>query len=287
MTFATIGFGSYLVVAGSLSIGEVIVVVNLVQGAAWPMTEFIEGLNGMRAAKGVYDKAREKACATEATETLADFNNGINIEGLGLKYEEDTYVLKNLNLDFTKGRKYAVLAPSGYGKTSLARALALEFLEYEGTIKIDGKEIKYVNPNNYYQFIRYVRQDPYLFTDTAINNITFFGERPPQEELDRILRVTRVDEFMRNEEDLQREVSNNSGLSGGQKQRIVLARALLHKPNILVLDEITSGVDLETACDILKDIFEDRELTVIAITHESDESFLGLFDEIVQLDEVA
>jgi len=104
--------------------------------------------------------------------------------------------------------------------------------------------------------------------------------------LEHALKITRVSDFLPNEEELARSISNSSGLSGGQKQRIVLARALLHKPKVLVLDEITSGVDLETACGILQDIFRDEELTVIAISHESDERFQGLFDEIIRLDEM-
>ena len=283
--FAAIGFGSYLVLFYGFDFGGVVAITVLVSQVGWPATQFVEGLNGMRAAKGLYEKAKEKAEQEPSKSNLPNFNNIIEIKGLGLKYDEDAYVVKDLDLSFKKGGKYAVFAPSGYGKTSIARALALEFLEYDGTITVDGQELRDISISDYNKIVRYVRQDPYLFSDTAINNLTFFGERPPQEDLNYALSVTRVSDFLPTEEDLQRQISNTSGLSGGQKQRIVLARALLHKPKVLILDEITSGVDLETACAILADIFKDKDLTVIAITHENDERFQSLFDKIVRLDE--
>jgi len=202
---------------------------------------------------------------------------------LGLKYDENEYVVKDLDLTFKKGGKYAILAPSGYGKTSIARALAMEFAEFDGSITMDGKDIRTINTHDYNKILRYVRQDPFLFSDTALNNLAFFDGAPDPEDLSKVLSLTRVDEFLADKEALNRPISNNSGLSGGQKQRIVLARALLHNPKVLVLDEITSGVDLDTACNILSDIFKDRDLTCIAITHENDERFLGQFDEVYRL----
>jgi ABC-type multidrug transport system fused ATPase/permease subunit len=284
MMMVVLSVSAYFIIQGDMNFAEMMIVIQLVQNVAWPVTQFVEGLNGMRAAKGLVEKAKEKAAAEPLKSPLPSFENFIEIKDLGLKYEDDTYVVQNLNLNFKKGGKYAIFAPSGYGKTSVARALAMEFLEFDGTIKIDGQDIREINPQDYNKIVRYVRQDPYLFSDTAFNNLTFFGEKPEQADLDHVLDIARVSEFICDEESLNRQISNTSGLSGGQKQRIVLARALLHKPKVLILDEITSGVDLETACDILDDLFRDKELTVIAITHENDERFQGLFDEIIRLD---
>ncbi|MCL2169609.1 MAG: ABC transporter ATP-binding protein/permease [Defluviitaleaceae bacterium] len=281
--FAVTGFGSYLVITSDFGFGDMMATIMLVQNVGWPTTQFVEGINAMRAAKVLYEKAKEKPEPKLPKNPLPSFDNSIEIRGLGLKYDEETYIVKDLELDFKKGGKYAILAPSGYGKTSVARALAMEFLEFDGTIKIDGQDIRDVSPTDYHKIVRYVRQDPYLFTDTALNNLTFFGETPAPDELASALHITRSDEFLMDDDTLNRCISNNSGLSGGQKQRMVLARALLHKPKVLILDEITSGVDLETACEILKDLFADRELTVIAITHENDERFQSLFDEIIHL----
>jgi ABC-type transport system involved in cytochrome bd biosynthesis fused ATPase/permease subunit len=159
----------------------------------------------------------------------------------------------------------------------------LEFTQFDGTITLDENEIRQINERDYHKILRCVRQDPYVFHDTAINNLTFFDPEYKKENLTEILNLTRVNEFLPDENALQREISNTSGLSGGQKQRIVLARALLHAPQVLILDEITSGIDLDTAYNILSDLFRDKNLTCIAITHESDERFQSLFDEIITL----
>ncbi|MDR2167927.1 MAG: ABC transporter ATP-binding protein/permease [Clostridiales bacterium] len=284
MFMVVLAVSAYFIIRGDMNFAEMIIVIQLVQNVAWPVTHFVEGLNGMRAAKGLVEKAKERVGATALGRPLPGFNDSIEIRNLGLKYDDDTYVVQGLNLSFKKGGKYAIFAPSGYGKTSVARALALEFLEFDGSIEIDGQDIRDVEARDYNKIVRYVRQDPYLFSDTAFNNLTFFGDAPNLSDLAHALNLTRVADFLNDEEALNRHISNTSGLSGGQKQRIVLARALLHGPQVLILDEITSGVDLDTACDILSDLFADKDLTVIAITHENDERFQGLFDEIVRLD---
>ena len=279
----TMGLGSYFVIQEALTFGLLIAVVQLMSNLVSPVTAVAHNVNGIRASKALLLKAAETAEPEPPKEPLAGFERAIEIKDLGLKYNGGEHVVRGVSLRFEKGRKYAILAPSGKGKTSIARALAGEFADFDGEILIDGKDIRGLDARSYNKTVRYVRQDPYLFSDTAMNNLTFFDAPPPKEEMDKALGIARVDEFMEDEEALGRQISNSSGLSGGQKQRIVLARALLHKPRVLLLDEITSGVDLESACLILADLFRDRELTVVAITHERDERFLSMFDEIVEL----
>jgi len=278
-----LGLGSYFVITGDLTFGYMIAVIQLMNNLFRPVSKMVDAINGIRSAKPIVEKAKETAESERAKAPIADFTNTIEIKGLGLKYDESEYVVKDIDLTFKKGMKYAILAPSGYGKTSIARALAMEFAEFEGSITMDGNDIRTLDTRDYNSILRYVRQDPFLFSDTALNNLAFFDGAPDPAMLSKVLRLTRVDEFLADADALNRQISNTSGLSGGQKQRIVLARALLHNPKVLVLDEITSGVDLETACNILSDIFKDKELTCISITHESDERFLGQFDEIYRL----
>ena len=284
---AVMGVSCYFVITGRMTFGFMIAIVQLMNSVFQPIQVIIEAVNGMRSAKEIRAKAAETNPPTAKGTPVANFTDTLEIRDLGLRYTDDEYVVQDLNLSFKKGGKYAVFAPSGYGKSSIARALALEFAQFDGAINLDGADIRNLNISDYHKILRYVRQDPYLFNDTAINNLAFFDELPAADDLQRALDITRVSDFLPDAEALARPISNSGGLSGGQKQRLVLARALLHKPKILVLDEITSGVDLDTACQILADLFADEELTVIAITHESDARFQGLFDEIIRLDKAA
>jgi len=280
---AILGLSSYFVITGDMTFGYMIAIIQLMNSLFRPINSFVEALNGMRSAKAVMAKAAETVEPEPPKSPASGFENTLELKNLGLKYTEDDYIVQDLNLSFKQGGKYAIFAPSGFGKSSIAKAMALEFAEYDGAITLDGRDVREISTEDYHKILRFVRQDPYLFSDTAINNLAFFDTLPDKAEVDRLLEITRVKDFLPDDEALNRPISNTSGLSGGQKQRIVLARALLHKPKVLVLDEITAGVDLETACKIMSDLFEDKELTCVAITHESDERFLGLFDEIVKL----
>jgi len=280
---AAMALGSYFVIAGSMTFGAMIAVVQLMNSLMNPINQISHSINSMRSAKNIVEKAAEEAEPVEEKIQPVGFSDQLKIENLGVQYTEGEYALQNVNLSFRKGGKYAIFAPSGYGKSTIAKAIALEFTQFDGTITLDGTEIRDIDEKCYHKILRFVRQDPYVFNDTAVNNLTFFDPKHDTAKLERVMELTRVNEFLPDMQALERNISNTSGLSGGQKQRIVLARALLHAPQVLVLDEITAGIDLETAYNILQDLFMDKELTCVVITHESDAKFQSLFDEVVTL----
>ncbi|MCL2753474.1 MAG: ABC transporter ATP-binding protein/permease [Defluviitaleaceae bacterium] len=281
---AGIGLGSYLVITGDLTIGFLIAVMQLVGNLVWPVVHGAEIINSIKSSKHIREKAMESTNAANTKPIiLDDFKDAITVCDLAVKYDEENYIFKNVNLKFEKGKKYVIQAPSGFGKSSIAKVLSMEIDDFEGVVLIDGKDIKSIDPKSFNNILRFVRQDPYIFDGTAYENITFFSNQFDQSALDAVLDTTRVKGFLSGEEGLERSISNNSGLSGGQKQSLVLARALLHKPQILILDEITSNLDLVASCEILEKLFKDKDLTCIVIAHENDENFKSLFDEIVNL----
>jgi len=279
-----IGLGSYLVITGDLTIGFLIAVMQLIGNLVWPVVHGAEIVNSIKSSKYIREKAMEISGTSNCKSiVIDDFEDKITISDLAIKYDKEKYIFKNINLCFEKGKKYAIQAPSGFGKSSIAKVLSMEIDDYEGTVMIDGIDIKDINSASLNNILRFVRQDPYIFNDTAYRNITFFSDRWDKSALNAVLDMTRIRGFLPGEEGLNRNISNNSGLSGGQKQSLVLARALLHKPQILILDEITSNLDLTASRDVLENLFDDRELTCIVFSHENDERFLSLFDEVIKL----
>ena len=281
---AMVGVSSYFIINGGMTFGYMMAMFLLMHNLLNPVQQALSAMNEINSAKEIIKKANEEPEPPESNKNeKKDFCDSLTVSNLGICYTDDEYVVQNMNLKFHKGKKYLVCAPSGYGKSSIARAIALDFSVYDGVIAIDGQDIRQIKDVDYHKILRYISQSPQLFSDTVLNNLLFFDNEPAKNELEKVLEITRVKEFVPDEDSLNRRISDKSGLSGGQKQRIVLARALLHKPQILILDEITAGIDLDTAIGILSDIFIDKNLTAIAISHETDKNFQSLFDEVIVL----
>jgi len=280
-----VGLGSYFVITGELTFGFLIATMQLVNNLIWPVVHGAEIFNTIKSSKFIREKAFERHKKPDYKPILIDgFEDSIDIINLSVKYDDGEYIFKNLNLKFKKGKKYVLQAPSGFGKSSIAKVIALENDNYEGQINIDGKNLRQIDSKSLHNILRFVRQDPYIFSDTIKNNILFFSHSNQENKLKSTLEIFESYNFFKNNNDFfNRNISNSSGLSGGQKQCLVLARALLHDPQILILDEITSNLDIETSYKILQSLFKNKYLTCIVITHENDEKILSLFDEKIIL----
>lgn len=204
--------------------------------------------------------------AIEFDEKIQD----IKFENVNYKYEDSNeYVLKNINLDVKAGEIVAFVGKSGSGKTTLVNLLARFFNTDEGTVKVNGVNIKNIPLKIYRNKFAIVPQETFLFGGTIKENISF-GKEVTDEEIISAAKMANAYNFI--QEDLPNKFEIEVGergalLSGGQKQRIAIARALIKNPEIMILDEATSALDSESeklVQEALDSLMEGRTTFVIA-----------------------
>ena len=193
----------------------------------------------------------------------------IRIRNLSIKYRPSLpYVIKNLNLRVTSKDKVGIVGRTGAGKTTLLTSLYRTFEDYHGEILIDGVEIRKVGLKLLRRSMTIIPQDPYLFEDTLRNNIDPMKEFS-DDQIEPILEDVGLWKKFSELEGLESKIEKDGGnLSQGEKQLVCLARALLFKKKIVLMDEATSNIDIETEQRIqvlIKEKF--KESTVLVIAH--------------------
>ena len=196
------------------------------------------------------------------------FDNNIDIKNINFKYEE-TSILKDFSLQIKKGQTVALVGQSGSGKSTIANLLTRFYDVNEGTISIDGINIKDMNLHSLRGLMALVTQDIILFNDTIKANIALGKLDATDDEIIEALKIANAYEFVK---DLPQGIYSNIGdsgskLSGGQKQRLSIARAVLKNPPIMILDEATSALDTESEKIVqiaLENMMQNRTSIVIA-----------------------
>ncbi|WP_277115322.1 ABC transporter ATP-binding protein [Chryseobacterium sp.] len=196
--------------------------------------------------------------------------------------------LDNLSFKVKAGESLAIMGKTGSGKSTIALLLCRLIDPTEGEILIDGKNLKYHNLENYRNFIGYIPQESYLFSDSIENNIGFAIDHPSHEKVVEYSNIADVHKNIVEFKDQYKTLVGERGvmLSGGQKQRICIARALIEDPNIIIFDDSLSALDTETEQNILENI--DKKIsnaTSIIITHR--ESSAQKAHQIINLTEIA
>ena len=217
----------------------------------------------------IFDEKIETDVFGEAVKFDEKIQN-IKFENVNYKYDDSNeYVLKNVNLDVKAGEIVAFVGKSGSGKTTLVNLLARFFNTDEGTVKVNGVNIKNIPLKIYRNKFAIVPQETFLFGGTIKENISF-GKEVTDEEIITAAKMANAYNFI--QEDLPNKFETEVGergalLSGGQKQRIAIARALIKNPEIMILDEATSALDSESeklVQDALDSLMEGRTTFVIA-----------------------
>jgi len=199
---------------------------------------------------------------------IHSFEDRIEYRNVSFRYAADM-VLKNIDITLEKGKMLAIVGPSGSGKSTLADLLPRFYDVTEGSIMIDGLDIREYFPKELISLMGIVTQEAILFNDSVYNNITFGMENVSGEDVIRAARIANAEEFILQMEDGYDTNIGDRGskLSGGQRQRLAIARAILKNPPILILDEATSALDTESerlVQDALTRLMRNRTSIVIA-----------------------
>ncbi len=269
-------YGGYLVINGRMSLGSLTaVMVYLTQlgslgvqfATLWQTN--ISGSISCRRIADILDTPPEIVDAPGARDI--EFALGaITLDGVGFGYRPGQFVLKKASLRINGGEHVALVGPSGAGKTTILNLLVRLYDPWEGRITIDGRDIKTCKIKSLKVQIGVALQDHALWDDSIANNIRYGSERVSRSEIADAGRLTGVDDFVQRLPNGYDTVIGENGckLSDGQKQKIAIARSLVKKPKILILDEAMSSMDSESEARILANIRTSCDrLTVIVVSH--------------------
>lgn len=276
--------GAWLAISGKgVTAGVVIVFVQLMNYILNPISQVPLLWSNRKAAIALMEKlsdALSENVREEGREKLNGFSEKIEVKDLTYGYEPESHVLKDLDVQFDAGKSYAIVGGSGSGKSTLLNLLMGSNSNYQGEICIDGVSIKNIESESLYQLMTSVQQNVFVFNDTIRNNVTMFHEFPDKE-VTLALERSGLSEFIekRGEDFVCGE--NGANLSGGERQRISIARALLRKSPILLVDEATAALDAATARAVSFSILNLVGMTRIVVTHRLEEAILRRYDKIL------
>lgn len=267
--------GGFLVMDGEVSIGILVAFNGYIWNLIWPMRmlgELTDLLSRTVSSANKIFAIMDKEPSIKTKEDFKDVKNikgNIKFEGVNFRYD-DKLVLKNINLDIEAGSTVAIMGATGAGKSSLINLIGRYYDTCKGSIKIDGIDIKEYNLEFLRKNMAIVPQETFLFSETILNNIKFSNENASFEEIKEASKLACANEFIEGLElGYNTEIGERGiGLSGGQKQRIAIARSLVRKAKILILDDSTSALDMETEHELLKNLSNRKhESTTFIIAH--------------------
>lgn len=278
--------GAYLALSGKgVTVGTVLVFVQLLNFVLNPIAQIPTYFAEYKAAKALIQKLANALNENVREEGDIDqhmLTDGIHLKDVSFAYEAEKTILQDVNFTFNKGKSYAIVGASGSGKSTLLNLLMASHSEYKGSICYDDTELRKINSESLYKMVSVVQQNVFIFNASIRDNITMFSDFP-KDEVNRAIELSGLSKLIaeRGEDYLCGE--NGSGLSGGEKQRISIARCLLKKSQVLLVDEATAALDAQTAYQVSNSILDLDNITRIVVTHLIDETLLKRYDCILAI----
>ena len=254
------GIGGIFALRNIITIGTIASFINYVKQFTRPLNELAYQFNAIQSAIAsaervfeIMEEEKEKKDMVSMIE-FEDVKKEIEFKNIYFAYEDEKYVLKNINFKVPAGKVIAIVGPTGAGKTTLINLLTRLYEIEKGEILIDGIDIRKIKKESLRKNIGVVLQDTYLFSGTIKENIRYGKLEATDEEIEKVCKITNAEKFIMNLPEKYDTFLSDGGqnLSQGQKQLIAISRAILANPKILILDEATSNIDTKTEIDVQK-----------------------------------
>lgn len=268
-------YGAWLSFKGVLSYGELVLFVLYVNVLFKPIDKisalmelYPKGMAGFKRFTEIIDSIPEVQDKEDAI-AVASLSGDIEFKNVSFAYDYSKQVLKDINLNIHAGETVAFVGPSGAGKTTICSLIPRFYDVNEGSIKIDGLDVRDMTKHSLRSHIGIVQQDVFLFTGTLKENIAYGNLDATDEDIAQAARRAHLEDFIHSlPEGYETQIGERGlKLSGGQKQRLAIARMFLKNPPILILDEATSALDTETELIIqnaLTELAKNRTTLIIA-----------------------
>jgi ATP-binding cassette subfamily C protein LapB len=291
---ATIFYGVFLIQDGVVTMGALIAAVILGGRTLAPLSQLAQAMSRANGAREAYRSLSsvmrdEEAHSLDTRPRLSRPTLSGIIELKGVTYTfpgAKSPIIRNLSLKIPAGQKVAILGKMGSGKSTLSRLISGLIEPEEGSILIDGVDVRQIDPSDVRRNIGIMLQETWLFSGTVKENLQMGFYEYDDAHILKIAKVSGVDEFVSTHPqgyDLELK-ERGEGLSGGQRQSINLARALLHNPSLLVLDEPTSSMDTGTEKGVIERLKAwNGDRTIVMVTHRN--TLLELADRVLVIDQ--
>jgi ATP-binding cassette subfamily B protein len=273
-----IGYGTYLIANNELTLGLLIGFLLYVNSFYMPLRQLASVWSSLQQALAGLDRIYEVLDLKSDMEIVRDENKTqsnalLEFKNVNFGYPDGSVVLHNINFALEKGKTYALVGPTGGGKTTTASLMARLYDPNSGTILLDGKDIRSFDPKEKAKKIGFILQEPFLFTGTVRENITYGNEKYQKftdEQLkEEIEKAGLAGLLARFDQGLETKVAaSGDAISLGQKQLIAFIRVVLRGPELLILDEATANIDTVTE-QLLEEILKKlpNSTTKIIIAH--------------------
>lgn len=280
MIFA-IGF--LMAFKGMMTLGKVIAFIQLGNYVLNPVRVLAPLVSNRRAAISLIERISE---AVESTEEVTQgrridgLHDSICFENVNFGYEEDKDVLKNININFKKGKSYAIVGGSGSGKSTLLKLILGYHHDYTGELLLDDIPMREIDLDSLYDQVSIIQQEVFLFDSSIMDNITMFRQFHAEKLHNAVVRAG-LDKLIEEKGESYSCGEGGRNLSGGEKQRVSIARCLVRETPVLLMDEATAALDNTTAMMVENAVLDIHDLTRIMVTHRFNEAVMKKYDEII------